>query len=160
MFKSKESARLALQTAIHRTSSNYRNEEGRGATALARRFGFNEGSFSNKCLANAGDHHLSLMEAMLLMRESNNIEVLRVMASLLDCVVHTVPDYERVSDAALLELWCDSIEKAGGFAAKVRMSLEDGIVTGNEFRNVVSALHIMMSSNLTFVARLEGMVKT
>ena len=159
VFKSVEAARVAVQSALHKTTSNYRAGEERGAVGLARKFGWNTGSTSNACQARVSEHEISLIKVLLIMRECNNFAVLQTLCSLCGFICVQQPDFTRMSDAALLDLWAEMLEKQGKHSSTVRMALADGRVTNKEMQEVRDSLQLMFSAGLAFNDRFAGLVQ-
>ncbi len=159
VFKSVEAARLALQSALHKTTSNYRSGEERGAVGLARKFGWQPGSTSNQCQARVTEHEISMVKVLMIMRECNNFAVLQAMCALCGFICVQQPDFVEVSDAALLDLWAELLEKQGKHSAAVRIALSDSKVTRVEMQDVRDTLQLTFAAGLAFNDRFSGLVQ-
>lgn len=159
VFKSIEAARLALQSALHKTTSNYRAGEERGAVGIARKFGWNPGSTSNQCQARVSEHEISMIKVLMIMRECNNFAVLQAMCALCGFICVQQPNFTELSDSALLDLWAELLEKQGKHSGAVRMALADGNVTRVEMGLVRESLQTMFAAGLTFNDRFAGLVQ-
>lgn len=129
-----------------------------GVKDLAERLGMKPGTLWNKCDADVESHHQpTLRDVIAVTRESGDMRVLESLNRLFDRASYDVTP-GAASDSALLELLCKVGSDNGALHTAVGTALADGRFTQADLLAVRAEAFDLVSSVLSFVQRLEGLV--
>lgn len=129
----------------------------RGAVGLAARLDKNAGTFLNELSPGCETAKLGLGTALAMTLATKDYRILYAFADTCGHLAFPKPDFSRVSDAALLDMFLVRDEAAGRFAETVRLALADGSVSRAELSRIRERAHSYAAAVLEIVARLEGL---
>lgn len=141
--------------ASYRVAHDYKG----GAVALAARMGKNPGTLLNKLNPHCETSALSLSDAVAISVVTGDRRICEAFAAVLDCAVIALPDHEKTSDAALLDLLLERDSAFGEFAGALREAIADGSVSQAEFEILEREGLQAVAALLTLLSRLKGMVR-
>jgi hypothetical protein len=135
------------------------NQHKGGAVALAPLLGRSAAVLSNKVNPHVDTHHLTLDEAITLQAITQNYELLKATASMLNHVAVELPsdDLANTSDLELLDCWAAWQEDCGQTAALIRKALEDGNISQEELSGIRREMFEDIGRELEFLQRLEAL---
>lgn len=126
---------------------------------MAAKIGMPVGTLYNKINLNeTSSHKPTLGEAVLVQAISGDTRIVEAMAHTLGGVFVRLPELERVSDAALLEMVAEIHIQSGFFHHEVKKALEDNKFTKEEHRDIHRQAMNFITAVLEAVKRIEGMV--
>ncbi|WP_230368841.1 phage regulatory CII family protein [Paludibacterium denitrificans] len=131
-----------------------------GVPRLAGLMGVHRGTLFNK-LSNkdATSHHKpTLADFIQITAHSKNLQPLKALNSLFNCITYQLPDMSNVSDAALLDLVNKIYDEGGNVHRTMSEALEDGIVTPSEYKSFERDVHEWIAAILELRARFKGLV--
>jgi hypothetical protein len=130
-----------------------------GVKKLAEILLMKPGTLYNKADADAGSHHQpTLRDIVDVTRATGDCRVLDSLDRLFNRAAYDLTPGMYVSDEALLELLCRVNSDNGAMHRTLKSGLEDGRFTREELSAVRSEAFELITSVLTFLHRLEGMV--
>lgn len=125
-----------LARAVHATAKSYPG----GAQALGKAIGVNSaGTFINKCNP-AGEHKITLDEAIAVLVETRDYSLLDVLGQELDYLLVSITTPEEMSDKEVLECWTEWDVEFGQLADVMRQALRDKKITVGEYRQIRTEL--------------------
>lgn len=131
-----------------------------GVVALASDMGRGEKVLSSKLNPNTETHHLNIEELdMLADFASANLVVAEYFADKANAVVVELPTDELTSDMSLLDGFMQSTASNGEFAASFIDAFGDGSVTTKEFEALRVKLYKNISTQLSFLNKIERVVR-
>lgn len=130
-----------------------------GTVALAARIGRNPGTLLNEVNPACETAKLGIGEAAAMTAAANDPRIPAAMLAAINYTAVPLPDYERVSDGALLDLFLNRDSELGEFAAVVRQALDDGEISAREFELIEAEGLQAVTAFLTLIGRLKGMVR-
>lgn len=129
-----------------------------GAVALAARLGKNPGTFLNKLNPGCETHHLTLSEAVQIQSLSGDHRVLHAMAATLGEICVPAPDFSKVSDSALLELFATMISEGGDFARKFNECLAQKRYAAKGYVELKREAYEFLQAIVELTHRCEGLI--
>lgn len=130
-----------------------------GAVALAARIGRNPGTLLNELNPACETAKLGIGEAQAITFATQDPRIAQAMLAPIGYTAVALPDYDKVGDTALLDLFITRDEQSGRFAEALSKALEDGRISADEFEAIEAAGMEAVGALLTLISRLKGMVR-
>lgn len=111
------------------------NSEG-GAQAVADGVGIGKQVLVNKVNPNSGSHHLTLEEAVKVMKFTGDIQMLHAIAQEFSGVFVPLPECSSLSDDAIFSDISEMSVKFGGLIQEVVEDARDGQITATELNKI------------------------
>ena len=141
--------------AFHRVVHDYP----KGVEKLASQVAIAPGTLYNKANLNESSHHKpTLGDAVLVSLATHDHRILHAFAATLGEVCFPLPDFSKVSDAALLELINTVGAEGGDFHRSINQGMADRLYRRAEHARVKAAAHEFIAAICEAVARLEGLI--
>jgi hypothetical protein len=143
----------AIRAAIYGTVHDF------GAEHLAQLTGQSQGVIDNKANPNATTLHIpTVPDVMSWQQVTKDFRILHAMAQALGHVSIPLPDFNRVSDEALLELLTKVGVEGGEFHSALREALLDRKFSVQEFERIEGEAHQWMAAIAETLSRVRGYV--
>ncbi len=130
-----------------------------GVVELAQQMGIKPGTLYNKADADEETHHQpTLRDVLLATRLTGDMRVLDALNEAFNRAAFDVSNCAEKSDDALLELFTDYGAESGEFCSALREGLRHRKFSAEDFVLIKSEALDVVSSLMTLVHRLEGLV--
>lgn len=130
-----------------------------GVEELARKTAMAPGTLYNKANLNESSHHKpTLGDAVLVTLASKDNRIAHAFAATCGEVCFPLPDFSKVSDAALLELINTVGAEGGDFYRSINQGMADRLYRRAEHERVKAEAHEFIAAICEAVARLEGLI--
>jgi len=122
-----------IQAAIEETVG-LKGDGEKNWARIAEHLDMSEGVLRNKVAAEKGDkrHHLSLAEAVGMVRVTRKHELIHAICKEFDGVFLHHPDREKVADGELFTRYTSMMRELGQFSEDIHESLADGTISADE----------------------------
>lgn len=145
---------MNIVDSAHATVHNYPG----GSESLAPRMGMSAAVLRNKVNPNNATHHLSVVEADLLIGLTGDHRMLHDLAHAHGYVLQAMPA-EVQDDETVMELVLDLHAANGEFARELHDALADEVITGNEMTELAKDCHGSMHAAVMLLRKLRAMSK-
>lgn len=125
---------------------------------LERQLGKRPGVLPNEINPNQNSHKFGLMDAIRLMKLTNDIQILRAIASELGYSLYFLGDYHSISDVELLNSYSNWHAEIGDVNRAISEALEDGDIEKHEFERIERELQETFSAALELLNRIRALV--
>lgn len=128
-----------------------------GAERLSQFLACRAGTLNNKVDPACDTHHLTIAEAIALQLNTNTRHIIQAEAQALGGTFVQLGEYPHVSDMVLLDAWAEHQASLGRTADAIRSSLEDGLITRSELREIRREMFEDFRLAMGLFARLEAL---
>jgi hypothetical protein len=145
---------MKVAEAAHATVRDYKDTE-----ALAKAIGIKSAQMlRNKVNVSADkNHHLTLREAELLMKETGNPRILHALASEVGGIYVPTPKNGNAGALSIVNDISRMSKEFGGLVEEVSKDIEDGILTKNEFKRIETDADKLRRALSSLIADLSAM---
>lgn len=145
---------MDVHDAAYRVAHDYKPD---GAVGLARKLGRNPGTFLNQLNPGQESAKLSIGDALAMTLAANDFRILHAFAETCGFLAIPKPDYSKTSDSSLLEIILKRDIEEGEFARVVATSLDNGVITADEFKRIAEEGYQAAAAILELIERLKGL---
>ncbi|PSJ16902.1 phage regulatory CII family protein [Nitrosomonas supralitoralis] len=140
---------MSINNLVFRIAKKY------GVTALGESLGINTNTFKNKVNPNIDTHHVYAHELDLIATIADTDEIAQYFAEERGLMCIKKPNYEGLSDTAILSLHLKLSEKQGLWARSVSSAIENGSISWDELEEIKSGYNEFAVAAAEIMCRLE-----
>lgn len=140
---------------IYRVAHNYPG----GVNALAARMGQSKWVLQNKINPNCDTHFVRAEEAAQIADLADSDEIAKAYAARRGLICVHGPQYDGLSDQALLDLFLEMEKQKGEWAYECKQALEDGRIDAREFERIQKEYQEFVTASAEVMSRLESIVQ-
>lgn len=143
---------MNLMDAIHDVSKSYPG----GIEALAHRMGKNAGTLRKKLLPNVDTHELTVNELSTIIDYCDTDRIAQAFAAERGLICIKMPDYDGLSDKALLDLFLDLQATQGQWSREIAKAMENGEIDWDEFTAIQNEYNKFVVAGAEVMNRLRS----
>lgn len=143
---------MDLQDVIHEVSHSYPG----GVEALAHRMGKNPGTLRKKLLVTQESHELTVKELRTITDYCDTDRIAQAFAAERGLICIKMPDYDGLSDKALLDLFLDLQAKQGQWSREIAKAMENGEIDWDEFAVIQTEYNKFVVAGAEVMNRLRS----
>ncbi len=141
---------MSIKTLIFRIAKDY------GIGRMAEDLGLNPSTFKNKVNIHMDSHNVYAQELELIADIADTDEVAKYFAEQRGLMCIKKPDFEGLSDSAILDLFLALQKEQGEWANKISESLVDGKITWNELEDIQKEYNEFVVAGAEIMSRLQA----
>lgn len=143
---------MDLMDTIHEVAKSYPG----GIEALAHRMGKNSGTLRKKLLPNVDTHELTVNELRTIVDYADTDRVAQAFAAERGLMCISMPDFDGLSDKAILELFLIHQEQLGDWTLKIREAMDDGEIDWDEMLKIQKEYNEFVIAGAEIMNRLQS----
>ncbi|WP_422452456.1 phage regulatory CII family protein [Endozoicomonas sp. ALC066] len=143
-----------VEQAMKATVRNYKG----GAQALGAHLNKSPGVLSNEINPSQPHHKLGLLDAILIMHITRDVQILKAMAACVNHSIINLGDFSATCDTELLNMYARWHAEIGDVSREVSAALSDGRITRDEFHRIRKEGMEQIHFFFEFLARVEALI--
>ncbi len=147
---------MDLMDEIHKAAHSYPG----GVEALARRMDKLPDTLRKKVLPTNSTHDLTVKELRTIVDFVDTDKIAQAFANDRGLMCIEKPDFEGLSDSAILDLFLKLQKEQGEWANKISESLVDGKITWNELEEIQKEYNEFVVAGAEIMSRLQAYMAT